>query len=305
MALEKDFDLLDGYIRNTLSADDKAAFEQKLQADPSLKREYNLQQKIAEGIRKARVAELKSMLNNVPIPSSYGTEISVGAKTLIGLVAAGLVATGIYFYLDQKEETTAAEQQPITKTEQPVEVQKEIEQPTPEPETNSTPSTAVPEPEKPKEQPSVVVEKEQPAVKETTSVSKPVVVAPKQKDSLSKPEINVFDPSEETETKAAENKTATESTPKSAKSSLMVKTDSKNKKYNFHYQFKNGELYLYGPFDKKLIEIMEFFSENKHTVFLFHENKYYLLNEANEKVKPLAAISDPALIKKLKEHRGN
>jgi len=86
---------------------------------------------------------------------------------------------------------------------------------------------------------------------------------------------------------------------------MTVKTDANNKKYNFHYQFKNGELYLYGPFDKKLIEIMEFFSDNKHTVFLFHENKYYLLNEASDKVKPLTAITDPALIRKLKEHRGN
>ena len=56
MALEKDFELLDEYLRNKLSAADKAAFEQKLQGDADLQREHKLQQKIAEGLRKARTA---------------------------------------------------------------------------------------------------------------------------------------------------------------------------------------------------------------------------------------------------------
>lgn len=307
MALEKDFELLDEYLRNKLDAADKAAFEQKLQADTDLQREYKLQQKIAEGLRKARITELKNMLNNVPVSSVHGSEISIGVKTLISLTVAGLVATGIYLYLDKDEAETPAKQ--ITKTETPAEVPTETEtEPATtnnmEPDANaSSPasSTETPQPEKPKQQP--VVTNQQPAAKESASVSKPVI-APKQKDSVSKPEIHVFEPGEETEsTKAVDDKTATESTPKANKTTLTVKTDANNKKYNFHYQFKNGELYLFGPFDKKLIEIMEFFSDNKHTVFLFHENKYYLLNEANEKVKPLTAITDQTLIKKLKEHR--
>ena len=310
MALEKDFELLDEYLRNKLSAADKAAFEQKLQGDADLQREHKLQQKIAEGLRKARTAELKNMLNNIPVSSVHGSEISIGVKTLISLTVAGLVATGIYLYLD-KEETEAPAQQ-ITQTETPAEVPAEPQPTEPVP-TNeaeatttapasSSPSTETPEPEQPKQQPAV--SNQQPATtKESTSVSKPVIV-PKQKDSVSKPEIHVFEPGEETEsTKAIDEKTATESAPKANKTTLTVKTDANNKKYNFHYQFKNGELYLFGPFDKKLIEIMEFFSDNKHTVFLFHDNKYYLLNEANEKVKPLTAITDQTLIKKLKEHR--
>lgn len=310
MALEKDFELLDEYLRNKLDATDKAAFEQKLQADADLQREYKLQQKIAEGLRKARTAELKNMLNNIPVSSVHGSEISIGVKTLISLTVAGLVATGIYLYLDKDETETSAQQ--ITKTETPAEVPAKTEtEPAPtneaEPDANvSSPassapsSTETPQPEKPKQQPVVT---EQPAAKESASVTKPVI-APKQKDSVSKPEIHVFEPGEETEsTRAVDDKTATESTPKANKTTLTVKTDANNKKYNFHYQFKNGELYLFGPFDKKLIEIMEFFSDNKHTVFLFHENKYYLLNEASEKVKPLTAITDQTLIKKLKEHR--
>ncbi|MFD0998468.1 hypothetical protein ACFQ21_04090 [Ohtaekwangia kribbensis] len=310
MALEKDFELLDEYLRNKLNAADKATFEQKLQADADLQREYKLQQKIAEGLRQARTAELKNMLNNIPVSSVHGSEISIGVKTLISITVAGLVATGIYLYLD-KEETEVPAQQQIAKTETPAEVPTEHQtEPAPANEAEATttapasssPATETPQPDQPKQQPAVT--NQQPATnKESTSVTKPVI-APKQKDSVSKPEIHVFEPGEETEsTKAVDDKTATESTPKANKTTLTVKTDANNKKYNFHYQFKNGELYLFGPFDKKLIEIMEFFSDNKHTVFLFHENKYYLLNEANEKVKPLTSITDPTLIKKLKEHR--
>lgn len=310
MALEKDFELLDEYLRNKLDAADKAAFEQKLQGDADLQREYKLQQKIAEGLRKARTAELKNMLNNIPVSSVHGSEISIGVKTLISITVAGLVATGIYLYLD-KEETEVPAQQQIAKTETPAEVPTEPQtEQTPANEAEATttapasssPATETPQPDQPKQQPAAT--NQQPATtKESTSVTKPVI-APKQKDSVSKPEIHVFEPGEETEsTNAVDDKTATESTPKTNKTTLTVKTDANNKKYNFHYQFKNGELYLFGPFDKKLIDIMEFFSDNKHTVFLFHENKYYLLNEANEKVKPLTAITDPTLIKKLKEHR--
>jgi hypothetical protein len=310
MALEKDFELLDEYLRNKLNAADKATFEQKLQADADLQREYKLQQKIAEGLRQARTAELKNMLNNIPVSSVHGSEISIGVKTLISITVAGLVATGIYLYLD-KEETEVPAQQQIAKTETPAEVPTEHQtEPAPANEAEATttapasssPATETPQPDQPKQQPAVT--NQQPATnKESTSVTKPVI-APKQKDSVSKPEIHVFEPGEETEsTKAVDDKTATESTPKANKTTLTVKTDANNKKYDFHYQFKNGELYLFGPFDKKLIEIMEFFSDNKHTVFLFHENKYYLLNEANEKVKPLTSITDPTLIKKLKEHR--
>jgi hypothetical protein len=49
---------------------------------------------------------------------------------------------------------------------------------------------------------------------------------------------------------------------------------------------------------------MEFFSGNKRTVFLYYKDSYYLLNEENETIKPLAPINDPSLLKKLKDYRG-
>ena len=87
--------------------------------------------------------------------------------------------------------------------------------------------------------------------------------------------------------------------------SIAVEVDSENKKYDFHYQFAQDKLVLYGPFEKNLYEIMEFISEDKRTVFLYYQDRFYFLKDDTEKLKPLGAIQDPALIKKLKEYRRN
>ena len=117
--------------------------------------------------------------------------------------------------------------------------------------------------------------------------------------------LDVFDPSSEVEDNAANAEvTGTKKAGTSTAPSIVVETVT-DKRYNFHYQFKNDKLYLYGTFEKNLYEIMEFFSNNKRTMFLFYKDNYYLLNEENDKVKPLTPISDEALLKKLKDYRKN
>ncbi|HTF18863.1 MAG TPA: hypothetical protein VK658_12365, partial [Chryseolinea sp.] len=126
-------------------------------------------------------------------------------------------------------------------------------------------------------------------------------------DSVAPAARNVFEPSEET--KAIEPATASDSgkgaagvvtTPSIA---IEAGINGNNGKYNFHYQFKDNKLFLYGVFEKNLYELMEFFSNNKRTLFLYYKNNYYLLNEDDNKIKRLAPISDPAMVRKLKDYR--
>ena len=113
----------------------------------------------------------------------------------------------------------------------------------------------------------------------------------------------MFDPSEDAE--SAEQAAAEEIGPKvSTKSSIAVETEV-DKRYNFHYQFRDNKLFLYGSFEKNFYEIMEFFSNNKRTMFLYYKDNYYLLSDADQKVKPLSPINDAALLKKLRDYRGN
>src|SRR5688572_32293996 len=103
MASEKDFEILDEYAGNRLNPQERAAFEKQLESDAELKNELSLQRKIVEGIKTARKAELKSMLNNVPVSSIPTEGMSVAAKLGLWVIVAGLVSTGLYFYLNQDE----------------------------------------------------------------------------------------------------------------------------------------------------------------------------------------------------------
>lgn len=104
MAVEKDFELLDDYLSNRLRGQDKTVFEQKLKGDLELKAEHQFQQKLVEGIRNARVSELKSMLNNTAVPT-VGGDTALFTKVAIGVVILGFIGAGSYIYLNQNEPT--------------------------------------------------------------------------------------------------------------------------------------------------------------------------------------------------------
>lgn len=303
MALEKDLELLDNYVGNRMDAAERTAFEQKLQNDPALLRASNAQQKIVEGIRQARIAELKTMLNNVPVTASYGGETSVLTKTLAGLLIAGAVGTGIYFYLQHDAAGTqqAAVKETPASTEQPA--------PAPQPDASVEIPAAQSEPAVTPHADETVA-RPAPASKKTaptrTQKQTPAAADSQQARPAREPKIQAFDPSEEAgNAKAEPQDVVVERAEPSSEAKNSSEVVRNHKKYNFHYQFKEGRLILYGSFEKNLYEIMEFFSDNKRTMFLFYKDNYYLLNEQNEKVKPLVPINDTALLKKLRDSRGN
>ncbi|MDH5251225.1 MAG: hypothetical protein OEW40_19680 [Cyclobacteriaceae bacterium] len=289
MASEKDFELLDEYIGNRLNAQDKISFEQKLAVDTELKREFLLQQKIIAGIRQARVAELKQMLNNIPLSSIPNNGTSMLTQIGIWVAAAGIVGTGLYFYF--KPDNNPPVQQPI--------FDEVVEE--------TSPQIIEPGLEEPVQQEKVVpVEADIPAKtkkKITVPEASPSPANKVEEKAVDRPKLDVFDPTTEIENTAADDAKGNETVPATTPS-IVVETIS-DKQYDFHYQFKNSKLYLYGSFEKNLYEIMEFFSDNKRTMFLFYKDNYYLLNEETEKVKALTPINDATLLKKLKDYRSN
>ena len=145
MAVEKDFELLDDYLSNRLNGDEKSAFEKKLEADPELKQEIKFQQELTEGIRKARTAELKSLLNNIPIAPVQGGQTSMLIKAASWVAITGIIATGIYLYLSGNNETEVSE----TAKETPAVVEPEVKNTTPVEPTPAETSTPEKETEKP------------------------------------------------------------------------------------------------------------------------------------------------------------
>lgn len=296
MASERDLELLDDYLRNKLSAQDRSAFEETLRNDALLQKELRVQQQVVNSLRRARVAELKQMLNNVPItPIPAQTTGALLGKVAALVVTVALVGGGLYVYYNgenESSETVGVDTQRIA----------------PEPSNTEKEAPAI------ESIPPFTAERDQTRDEQTEQGAQPLNEEPKtsaQKttDSVAPAARNVFEPTDETKTtdhsvSADSNKgiAGVVSTPSIA---IEAGINGNNGKYNFHYQFKDNKLFLYGVFEKNLYELMEFFSNNKRTLFLYYKDNYYLLNEEDNKVKRLTPISDQALIKKLKDYRSS
>lgn len=287
MALERDLELLDDYLSNRLSGDEKSAFEKRLESEPELKQELNLQQEFIEGIRKARVAELKSMLNNVPIVPAQGGQTTVLVKAGSWVVITGLLITAAFFYFS-KDDATEIIQEPA-----PIEQPEEKSNPAPAAESKDS------EIVKPEEAP-VKKEEKQPEKKAEKAIAPATT---------KKPELKVYDPSKEEAVDESVKKYEQEQLEIISKafvtSSIEVETERTHKKYTFHYVFNDGKLILYGAFEEHLYEILEFISDDKRTVVLFYKTNYYLLDINKSTPTLLTPIKDRKLLKKLSEYGSN
>ena len=285
MAVEKDFELLDDYLSNRLNGEDKLDFEKKLEADPELARELKIQQNLVEGIRKVRTTELKSMLNNIPVTGVQTGAESMLTKTGTWIVVVGIVATSAYFLFFDKNEVAEPVQEPVTIEQEKVEPTQPATVETAEPET--APIT------EPVKEESVVESEKETTTAPTTQAKQPV--------------LDVYDPTQEVTDEATlkHEREQLEIISKAfVTSSIVVETDNSNRKYTFHYMFKEGKLILFGAFEEHLYEILEFISEEKRTVVLFYKTNYYLLDIDKATPSLLSPIRDQALLKKLKEYRG-
>ena len=273
------FDLIDDYLTNRLSESEKKAFEESMNSDPALKSEVDSQQLIVEGIRKARAAELKAMLNNVPVGSVslWGENALLKIAATIGV--AGLIGTALYLY---NIDSTAPINTPPSA---------EVKADSLVPEEDSTDS---------------IIEK---TVEEKENEQKPAetttkrAARPKVKESKA-PKIDVTDPSNEMLTEGSEEEsTLVTNNLGISMSTIQVERDASNKLYNFHYQFWDKKLFLFGPFDESLYEILEIHGDN-HALFLYFKDNFYLLNDSSTEINELSPIRDRPLIQKLKEFRG-
>lgn len=273
------FELIDDYLANRLQEQDRKAFEQQLDGDPALKEEVEFQQQIVHGVRQARVAELKSMLNNVPVSGNYWS----GGKIAAAVVTAGIVATGLYFYVNENEVSMTS-------------LQEQNQEITGHPEDK----TIVPiVPSSSNVRPEDSVTTLQPTKEKSGKLKQNKTSTP-----INKPDIQVVDPSADFSQNEEEKESVTPGRSQISPSKMEVAINPVDKKHNFHYQFVQEKLMLYGPFDKNLYEILEINGDG-HAVFLFYKENYYLLDEKQSGITKLAPISDSQLLKKLREYRSH
>jgi hypothetical protein len=270
------FDLVDDYLTNRLSGSERSAFEEGMNADPALKMEVERQNVIVEGIRKARANELKAMLNKVPVggASIWGENAVLKIAATIGV--AGLIGTAMYFYNTNSGTPMKTVPSAEIKTDSLIP-------------KNDTPETPIENKEE-------LVDKK-PNNSTTQRAAKP------KKAEATAPKIDVVDPSKEMLNEDADSEqTLVTNNLGISMATIQVERDSQNKTFNFHYQFSNKKLFLFGPFDEALYEILEIHGDN-HALFLYFKDSFYLLNEANTEITELTPIRDRPLVQKLKEFR--
>ena len=300
MANELDYnELIDQYLKGTISEGDKKMFESRLGTDPVFKGEFELQKEVFRVIRTTRISQLKNMLSTVQVPWYY--MISTGWKVAITAGAISLAGFSAYYLYHNQQEPDRATKIELRSSDIPAKSS---------PETLTLP--AVKEPVNATES-----AKDRESIKADNSTEKEVKSAGKVTDKTGhKPEstnaenqqaeVNIPQPdldqsagntSDNDLNVLDNNDFNSEAADRKMEEKVASVKIIKNKDYNFHYSFNEGALKLYGDF--KGYEILGIHSSEGKDYFLFFNNKYYYLKQNTREIKPLELVRSQELINEL------
>lgn len=299
MADERDFELLDDYLSNRMPEEDYAAFRQKLEADPDLQHEYALQQQVIRGIQHARAAELKAMLNKVPVPP-HNPGATLVSKVVLTAVVSLVIAGAAYWYFSPENvqpttTTHVTTEEPLSAVEEPAAAETNQE-------AASTSDTETPE----------ETENAQPDTRQPVTRSVPRADAGKNQTSAgtenSKPSLakqpeplQVPAPPARSNEAASSGDDLADAT--AEEPPLIIETHLQQAEYSFHYQLHGGKLSLFGPFGTGQYETVELLLNGSYAKFLYFNEAYYALEQTGVDILPLKQVTDPELLQKLADIR--
>ena len=293
------------YLRGELDAATRSQYEVQLQADPVLQSELELHQELQHGLGIAkRRLELKQMLQNTPVSGAGNPILHNPALQWLSAGIASIVVVGTLWMVNQPVENVATP-----------EITKSVVKAAPVTEAVTT---------EPSEQPLTdVVTEPAPIVNSETNkevakaapqknTSQPNKGANGSKTSDNEPKFdeqgqeNPINLKSEVISGAGDNSNQPSMLPKSdiggtsAVSETILKSDAN---YNFHYQFMEGKLYLYGKFDKGLYEVIDLGGKDGKRSFLYYQNTYYQVLPGTSKVTQLSATDDKGIVASLDKLR--
>ncbi len=277
MAAERDFELLDDYLADRMAEGDRSTFEEKLTADADLQQEYVIQKDLIEGIKRARVAELKAMLNKVPVPSGNAGN-ALGLKVALGTAAAVLIVAAAYWLTrEQANEALTPKQSIHIEEPAPVEQPAEPALKSQDFDAAKPPISASPQEEVPQQE-RAPVDSDKNQTSAGTEHSKPSLA--KRPGALSAPAV-----------------------PDNPASAAGIEVKADDSRYSFHYQYHDGKVLLYGPFQKDSCDLVDIVTEGKRLTFLSYGDQFYPLQKGDEEIKPLVSVKDTEILKKLSNNQ--
>ena len=273
------FTKVEAYFNNELSSSEKSNFLNEIESNAELKSEYNFQNEIINGIKEARKAELKAMLNKVPI-ATVSTATTGLYKILAGSMAAIILGTASWYYFSKTEQVELG-----YKTEVVINSSEEAAKNNISPLEKNLKST---------DSPTLIK-------KEANKGAKPMVEQKEITSAVSIPTLPNAENDFENQPLTEENLDIP-SDISSASINLSSKVDVEivmKKKYSFHYQYSQSKLVLYGEFEEGLFEILELNKEDKVEVYLYYKSNYYYIHNNTDSITPLKPVSDKNLKLKL------
>jgi len=280
------FRLIEAYFEGDITLDEKAMLEAKINSDPLVKAEFDLQQNIVNGISKARNLELKSRLASINVPTQIGVLAGSGAKWLAGtVVGVTIFGSVLYWSLISFEESI----KPID-----IKAQQEIV-------FNNESLAGFPK---------LAELEEEKAIKENKKVAQPIIdekepqqteikeerdptarVQPQTLMSYEDDEPFTNQSSEEGLERISSREVAHNRADKTEIEFLGTLED----KDNYHYRYYNSKLYLYGDFKEMPYQIIELNDKGKKQLFLSHNEEVYLIKDNTTEVTELKKLDDDLL----------
>lgn len=282
-------DKADLYLKDKLSGKELVDFEETMRQDPLLQSEMKLQKEVYQALAETRKAGLKARLNQIPIDQSPWF---VGTAFRMTAIVSALVVTSVATYVTlNPSESENVVKIDVAPEEQLAASQSILPLASPKPAVSATEKTVTNEIVNRKTEASLPSTR--PAeTKKATSREIPQIQRPAVASDFSENDVQLdYSDFELPQKQALQSNT-------SMRSDISVEKVV-DPAYQFHYQFYNGKLFLYGNFQDSPYKIIALNTEEERSLFLEYASQYYRIVE-QEEVLPLTSITDTSLVKELR-----
>jgi hypothetical protein len=281
------FRLIEAYFEGTITSAEKVMLDAKIQSDPLVKAEFDLQQNIMKGISNARKIELKSRLAAIDLPINTGILAGNGVKWLAGtLVGVTIFGSVLYWSLISFEnkirpidirlnEIVSFDDSSQASFPNLIEVKNEI---ITENDVKNTSSKTLSSTTK--EAP--VIRKQE---NDGTAKVQPQALMSYDDDQLFKNQRE----------EKLENIASREIAHNRADKTEIDFLESIAGTDNYHYRYYNSKLYLYGDFKQMPYQIIELNDKGKKQLFLSHNDEVYAIKDNTTEITELRKLQDDML----------
>jgi hypothetical protein len=307
MTLRDQEETIEKYLTQQMTEAEKSIFEKKIGKTPHLARKVKLEKQVVEGIKSYQKGILKSRLNQIQLGSSIAEKASASTKVISSTMAVLIIGGCCYFLLNSNETLLIENRETnkitdVIKDDQNSNISRKID-------TVKEGSIDKKEFEK-----AISIKKEV----ENTTESNPIKIFKKQVNKKLKLEKEIFETEIEVEPPEIDgseiffyesleplqensNDLLSDQGIIDLNSDLMVEIEMKKSK-KLKYVYSGEKLILIGDFSSSPYQIIEDNTNAKRRLYLYFEQKYYILTLTSER-KVLMPVKDIRLLDYLIELR--